>query len=273
MIIFFYQFKHEEKPEDFPPRFWKLLITFQDPQDESKVIDFGFKDPRRLARLRLVSGDNLMLEAPLNKLGFDPIHNLPSQEEFDRLVLRRAMPIKALLLDQSFSAGVGNWVADEVLYQAMVHPGQYANTLTEKELSALYNKLKYVCETAIRVEANHEKFPPDWLMKYRWGKGKKNKQLLPNGMSLKFETHGGRTSAFAPSIQKLRASNVIKKVTKRESKKKEIKKEIKTIKKEITTIKKRKSPALKKEVRVKVEEKIPQVVKERKSSRYSFRQI
>ena len=36
---------------------------------------------------------------------------MPDLDNFKNGVLRRSCPIKALLLDQSFSAGVGNWVA------------------------------------------------------------------------------------------------------------------------------------------------------------------
>lgn len=35
---------------------------------------------------------------------------------------------------QSFLAGVGNWVADEVLYQARIHPEQRADALTEEQV-------------------------------------------------------------------------------------------------------------------------------------------
>lgn len=38
---------------------------------------------------------------------------MPNLEDFKPLVLRRKCPIKALLLDQTFSAGVGNWVAGQ----------------------------------------------------------------------------------------------------------------------------------------------------------------
>lgn len=138
--------------------------------------------------------------------------SLPPADVFNQLVLRRAVPVKALLLDQSFSAGVGNWVADEILYQAKIHPAQYTNTLTQDELTALYENLKYVCETAVKLEADESKFPEDWLMTYRWSKGKKTSQKLPNGLSLKFETVGGRTSAFAPCRQILRKSVIKKKV-------------------------------------------------------------
>lgn len=175
----------------WPPRFHKLLVTFSDPTT-NKEIHFGYKDPLRWGRLRLVSGDPLASD-PINKLGFDPVLGLPDIDTFRSKVQKRSVPVKALLLDQSFSAGVGNWVADEILYQAMIHPAQYTNTLTEKELDDMYYKMKFICETAVEAEADENKFPDDWLMKHRWNKGKKNenKGRLPNGMLLQFETVSG----------------------------------------------------------------------------------
>ena len=75
------------------------------PQD---AIELAFTDPRRLGRIRLCAS---LDEPPISELGFDPILSMPALEDFTKLVLRRSCPIKALLLDQSFSAGVGNWVA------------------------------------------------------------------------------------------------------------------------------------------------------------------
>ena len=43
---------------------------------------------------------------------------------------------------QSFSAGVGNWVAAEILYQARIHPEQKANSLSEEQVAALHEKMQ-----------------------------------------------------------------------------------------------------------------------------------
>lgn len=61
---------------------------------------------------------------------------------------------------QAFSAGVGNWVADEVLYQARLYPEVKANSLTEDEIRELHKAIKYVPEAAVEAEADSEKFPP-----------------------------------------------------------------------------------------------------------------
>ncbi|CAO3607365.1 unnamed protein product [Mucor fragilis] len=283
------RFEHEEldKGLQWPPRFHKLLVTFTDPST-NKEIHFGYKDPLRWGRLRLVSGDPLTSD-PINKLGFDPVLGLPDIETFRSKVQKRSVPVKALLLDQSFSAGVGNWVADEILYQAMIHPAQYTNTLTEKELDDMYHKMKFICETAVEAEADENKFPDDWLMKHRWNKGKKNenKGRLPNGMLLQFETVGGRTSAFAPERQVLRLTEENTKVTVKRRRTARVKKqefdqdddEDDYSDSKSKTTSKRQTKAAKKEIKAEIEVKQEQEDSETTtkkavrtvSSRYNFR--
>lgn len=106
-------------------------------------------------------------------------------EDFSKSVLKRGCPVKALLLDQTFSAGVGNWVAgqslafdtplyscisytDEILYHAHVHPEQKCNTLSQEQLEQLHQKTIYVCQTAVSLDADSTRFPEDWLFNYRW---------------------------------------------------------------------------------------------------------
>ena len=62
-------------------------------------------------------------------------------------------------MDQSFSAGVGNWVADEILYQSRVHPACPVGKLSEEAKEAVWREMKVVVDTAVEVNANHAKFP------------------------------------------------------------------------------------------------------------------
>ncbi|KLO05707.1 AtMMH-1 [Schizopora paradoxa] len=202
--------KYMEGPKkqdaEWPPRFMKFILHLS--SDGGKTVDteVAFIDPRRLARIRLCNKPTE--EPPISALGFDPILCMPSLEEFSTQVLKRSCPIKALLLDQSFSAGVGNWVADEILYHARVHPEQRCNTLNEEQVKKLYEKMKYVCETAVSVNAESNKFPTHWLFGHRWGKGKRKEQasklLLESGdaATIKWITVGGRTSAYVVELQK-----------------------------------------------------------------------
>ncbi|KAI9246606.1 hypothetical protein BY458DRAFT_527774 [Sporodiniella umbellata] len=270
------RFEHEEKT--WPPKYWKLQILFT---LGDKKVQFGFKDPRRIARLRLVQEP--LTSEPISRLGFDPILSMPSFEAFCDLVGQRSVPLKVLLLDQSFSAGVGNWVADEVLYQSKIHPAQYSHTLTQDELRTLYNVIQYVCQTAVDVEADEEKFPSDWLMKYRWNKGRGlGKGILPDGQVLKFETIGGRTTAYSPSRQVLRMTEDMKKRFKRKvamSIKKETILSEKTNRQEVVCQKVTKKKTVKKEVKDEddLDFLLPpektKVVRNRCTTNYNLRQI
>lgn len=115
----------------------------------------------------------------------------------------RHVPIKALLLDQAMISGIGNWVADETLYQANLHPEQYSDTFDDKEIAKLHESIRYVCQTAVDKLGDSDEFPDHWLFNYRWGKGDKDAATkLPNGEKLAFITVGGRTSCYAPGVQK-----------------------------------------------------------------------
>ncbi|KAE9409351.1 AtMMH-1 [Gymnopus androsaceus JB14] len=202
-IASYYKETPKSASTQWPPRFMKFILHLRD-ESTQETAEIAFLDARRLGRIRL--RDSPATEAPISELGFDPILCMPSLDEFKPLVLKRSCPIKALLLDQSFSAGVGNWVADEILYHAHVHPEQRCNTLTPGQIEDLHRCTRFVCETAVSVDADDTKFPDDWLFKHRWGKGKKTSTdllKLPSGepATIKWVTVGGRTSAYVAELQ------------------------------------------------------------------------
>ncbi|KAL5518666.1 hypothetical protein ACEPAH_349 [Sanghuangporus vaninii] len=198
----------------WPPRFSKFILHLAGTESTSgPETQIAFTDARRLGRIRLCKEP--MKEPPISLLGFDPILSMPDPDEFSRNVLRRSCPVKALLLDQSFSAGVGNWVADEILYHSHVHPEQRCNTLSSDQVAALYKNTSYVCQTAVSFDADPSKFPDNWLFNHRWGKGKKKYATplkLPSGQpaTIKWLKVGGRTSAFVTELQKVQSSHLNK---------------------------------------------------------------
>ncbi|GJC96474.1 formamidopyrimidine-DNA glycosylase [Colletotrichum higginsianum] len=167
----------------------------------------AFTDPRRFGRIRLVNcpGADIRNHSPLKENGPDPVVDADvfTEAYFCDKMRSRHVPVKALLLDQSHISGIGNWVADEVLYQSRLHPEQYCDTFAEAESRRLYEAVRYVCQTAVDKLGDSDEFPADWLFNYRWGKGSKDAaSALPNGEKLAFITVGGRTSCYAPGRQK-----------------------------------------------------------------------
>ncbi|KAJ5665989.1 formamidopyrimidine-DNA glycosylase [Penicillium maclennaniae] len=177
-----------------------------DKDDEPKT-EAAFVDARRLSRIRLVDcpADEIRKHSPLKENGPDPVTDKDTVTEswLMQKLRSKKVPIKALLLDQANISGIGNWMGDEILYHAKIHPEQYSNTLSDDQIKELHTSMHYVCSTSIDVLADSENFPEHWLFKHRWGKGKKNQpSVLPNGHKITFLTVGGRTSAVVPAVQK-----------------------------------------------------------------------
>ena len=176
----------------WPPRFAKLRLTFDDGGE------LVMTDARRLGRIRLRADPRA--EPPVSELGFDALLGLPAPARFADLLAGRSAPIKALLLDQSFAAGVGNWIADEALYQARIAPLRRAHSLSRAEARRLRAALRSVVRTAVAARADSDRFPRSWLFHHRWGRDAG--AVTARGERIRHDTIAGRTAAWVPAVQR-----------------------------------------------------------------------
>ena len=174
------------------PRFLKLGIYSG---DGSGIV---LTDPRRLGRVWL--GPSPETEPRVQRLGRDAYDDLPREAELQTLFGRRRISIKAVLLDQGALAGIGNWIADEVLYQSGIAPKRIAASLTPAEIAALRRAIRKVLTHAVKVGADHHRFPKSWLFEHRWGGTRGADQIA--GQPIVREEVGGRTTAWVPKRQK-----------------------------------------------------------------------
>ena len=177
---------------EWPPRFAKLHLRFDDGGE------LVMTDGRRLGRIRL--REDPVAEPPISLLGWDALHELPSPARFRAMLRERKAPIKAVLLDQGFSAGVGNWIADEVLYQAKIAPSRRADTLTPAEAARLRTKIRSVMKTAVGARSDSDRYPRGWLFHHRWGRNADARTA--RGERIRHITVGGRTTAWVPGVQR-----------------------------------------------------------------------
>jgi len=175
----------------WPPRFTKLHLVFDDGGE------LVLADARRLGRIRL--RQDPAHEPPISLLGFDAHRALPVPARFRELVRHRGAPLKALLLDQGFAAGVGNWIADEVLYQARLDPRRRASSLSDAEIERMRSALRHVMDTAVRLSNDSDRYPRGWLFHRRWGKNPR--AVTRTGERIHHITVGGRTTAWVPTRQ------------------------------------------------------------------------
>ncbi len=120
---------------------------------------------------------------------------------------RARSPLKAVLLMQEKFPGIGNWMADEILWRCALHPRQPAGSLTATEIKTLHRETHWVAREALRlIGASTSPTLPDppktWLFPHRWTDGgscPKTKARLERA------TIGGRTTCWSPAHQTLRA--------------------------------------------------------------------
>ena len=158
-------------------------------------------DARRLLRVRPCDS----AAAATAHLGLDAFTQYPSVEVL-AAILASTRPIKALLLDQSLLAGVGNYIADEALYQAGIHPATAAAAVAASPASvrALHAALDCVMQHCVSVRADHSRYPADWLFHRRWNKGRGyggGKTL--EGHTIEWSVVGGRITAAVEGRQGL----------------------------------------------------------------------
>ena len=143
----------------------------------------ALRDMRRLGRA--------VLDPDLSRLG--PDAEVVGREEFRERVGRGTSPIKARLMDQGVIAGVGNLMADEILWQARIHPLTPAGELTEGQLDELRRAMRAVVRHSI--ERGHA------------GAGDINPHRVPGGICprcgavLEHGRVGGRTTYWCPRDQ------------------------------------------------------------------------
>ena len=184
------------RDEEWPPRFTKMELGFE------AGTALAFCDPRRLGRIRLRADP--IHEDPWKSLAPDPLVDTIELERWLRILGGKKCVVKALLLDQNtLVSGVGNWVADEVLFQAGIHPDSVCSSLSTAQAERLHASLLHVVSVAVSAGANAESFPVEWLFHYRWGKGAGGTKVPgAQGGPITFLTSGGRTSAVVLSRQR-----------------------------------------------------------------------
>jgi formamidopyrimidine-DNA glycosylase len=104
-----------------------------------------FRDPRKFGVMWLVKDE----EAIVGKLGPEPLKVSFTPQLLAKRLSKRKAPIKALLCDQNFIAGIGNMYADEALFAAGIHPLRLGGSLSSNEIARLHHAIKQVLEAAI----------------------------------------------------------------------------------------------------------------------------
>lgn len=141
------------------------------------------------------------LEASLAKDGFSP-------SWLAKKLKGKKVPIKALLMDHTFVAGIGNIYASEILFQSRINPKRPAHRLKKEEVNKLHAATRKILTEAIRWrgtsintyrDANGEK---GWFIRRIKVYGRENEDCFRCKTPLSKILQRGRSTFFCPRCQR-----------------------------------------------------------------------
>jgi len=146
----------------------RLYVTAESAvHDADRWVHFGlqldagqqlrFSDARKFGRVYLTDD----VEKITGALGPEPLDDAFTLDVLRDRIANRQRQIKALLLDQTFVAGIGNIYADEALFRAGIHPLRPADELNDDELVRLYQSIR----DALRAGIDYEGASISWYRK------------------------------------------------------------------------------------------------------------
>jgi formamidopyrimidine-DNA glycosylase len=129
---------------DLPDKSTRVTLTFA---DDSQLF---FNDQRKFGWIRLLPTAEVPMIDFFQKVGPEPLaKDFTWQAMRERLLRRKNSGIKAVLLDQTVVAGIGNIYADESLWGAKLHPSTLVRDISDEQIQLLYHELTTVLQLAI----------------------------------------------------------------------------------------------------------------------------
>ena len=158
-----------------------------------------FSDSRQFGRVRFHRGAS----APSWwETGAPEIHSPEFTKDKVQAFVRRhgRAPIKSVLLLQSGFPGIGNWMADEILWRSRIAPRRQGGKLTEEQIRLLWRTTRFVARASLLAIGHDNSDPPKgWLLHERWStNGKCPRHRRP----LRRASIGGRTTAWCECCQR-----------------------------------------------------------------------
>lgn len=115
-----------------------------------------FNDIRQFGYIKVLKTSEVEKLKAIGEFGPEPLTPEFTPEKFKEIILKKKMPVKLVLMDQTQIAGVGNIYANEALFLSKIHPERKANTLTGEEIQKLYDALLEVLKLGIKYGGSSE---------------------------------------------------------------------------------------------------------------------
>ena len=174
------------------------MVRHTFPLDDGRELRFG--DPRKFGHLWLLNDP----ADAMSKMGPEPLEPCFTPEALAAALGNRKAPIKALLLEQSVVAGLGNLYADEALYLAGIHPERTAGSLDLGESTRLHESIVKALTRSVAAyaEARDAEWPDPPVALSPWTIPRYKGESCPRcGAEMQLLRVRGRSSWYCPCCQ------------------------------------------------------------------------
>ena len=136
--------------DDEPPSHPRLIFYL------SNRTRLCFQDTRRFGKAWLLQDEEVDTLPELASLGPDPLVDGVTSRYLSKAFAKTRRPIKVVLMEQSIIGGIGNILANEILFRARLHPERPANSLVDSEIKTVRRLIPAICRETIRKETADE---------------------------------------------------------------------------------------------------------------------
>ena len=184
------------------PKIIKYILEF------SKTT-YYLNDRRRFSKLILFKNDS-ELNHYFEKFGVDILSSEFTLEHFEGIMKSKKKLIFNLLLDQSYFAGLGNYIKNDALYLSKIHPNKKSNNMSDNQIKDLYqniliisysNVFTHLKNANLKIPSKLEKYKPNKLyVPYKFFVYEQEYDKKGNKVIF-LKNHCGRRTFYVPSIQ------------------------------------------------------------------------
>ncbi len=187
--------------DELPNKQTRVVIEF----DDGRLF---FNDQRKFGFIKVLETKQIDDDSFIRKLAEEP-WEIKLDQFYERLQKHKKSTIKAVILDQSVIAGLGNIYADESLFYASILPTRRAGDISRKEADKLVEGARVVMErsleaggSTIRNYVKSDGTRGDYLDKFAQVFNREGKKCLRCGRIIKKTKVGGRGTHYCDGCQK-----------------------------------------------------------------------
>jgi formamidopyrimidine-DNA glycosylase len=167
----------------------------------------SLNDPRRFGSVDLVATDALAAWPPFAAMGPEPLGEEFTADTLLQALDGRTAPIKAMLLDQSIVAGLGNIYVCEALNMAKIAPGRAAGRISRDRLERLVAAIRAVLLAAIEAGGSslRDYARPSGELGYfskQWRVYGREGETCECGTPIRRRADSGRSTFYCPKCQR-----------------------------------------------------------------------